>query len=88
MQLNKEYRLVYEDNKTIILQFFENRIRKKNSGGTEAYEFTENYYYPNLKNALKAYVNKSVMPSKNIEEVLDRIELLESKIDKLTIKNN
>lgn len=88
MELNKEYRLVYEDNKTIILQFFENRIRKKNGGGTETYEFTENYYYPNLKNALKAYVNKSVMPSKNIQEVLDRIESLESKIDKLTIKNN
>ncbi len=88
MTLNNEYRLVYEENKTIILQFFESRIRKKKDGNTEAYEFTDNYYYPNLKKALKAFVNKSVMPSENIEEVLDRIELLESKIDKLTIKNN
>lgn len=88
MTLSNEYRLVYEENKVVTLQFFESRIRKKKDGNAEDYEFTDNYYYPNLKKALKAFVNKSVMPSENIEEVLDRIELLESKIDKLTIKNN
>ncbi|MDB4486512.1 hypothetical protein N9014_00200 [bacterium] len=88
MTLSNEYRLVYEENKVVTLQFFESRIRKKKDGNTEAYEFTDNYYYPNLKKALKAFVNKSVMPSKNIEEVLDKIKSLESKIDKITIKNN
>jgi len=88
MMLSNEYRLVYEENKVVTLQFFESRIRKKKDGNTEAYEFTDNYYYPNLKKALKAFVNKSVMPSENIQEVLDKIELLESKIDKITIKNN
>ena len=88
MTLSNEYRLVYEENKVVTLQFFESRIRKKKDGNTESYEFTDNYYYPNLKTALKSFVNKSVMPSKNIEEVLDKIKSLESKIDKITIKNN
>jgi len=88
MQLNNEYRLVYEDNKVVTLQFFENRVREKKNGDTETYEFTDNYYYPNLKKALKAYVNKSIMPSKDIQEVLDKIELLESRIDIITNKNN
>ena len=29
MKLSNEYRLVYEENKVVTLQFFESRIRKK-----------------------------------------------------------
>jgi hypothetical protein len=78
MELDKDYRIVYEEN-NVTLQYHEIKIRTKKNGEKENYEFVDNFYYPNLQSALKAYSNKALSYSKSIKDVLDRqynIELL------------
>lgn len=43
------------------------------------------WYYPNIKEALKAYINDSITHSNSIDEIISKIKLLEDKIDKLKI---
>ena len=76
MNLSEKYRIVKDDS-VIILQFFEERTRVKKSGLKEEYEFTENYYYPNLGTALKAYVGKEISECSEVSEVLVRLHELE-----------
>jgi hypothetical protein len=76
MILSNEYRIVNEENNTI-LQFYETRIRTKKNGTKEDFVFTENYYYPNLKTALKAFVNKSISDCPSVNHVLREIKKLE-----------
>jgi methionine salvage enolase-phosphatase E1 len=85
MKLASNYRIVKEENNTI-LQFHEDRVKIKKDGTKEPYEFVDSFFYPNLKSALKAYVNKAVGDCKEVKEVLKKIEQLENKIDKL-LKN-
>lgn len=78
MKLNKNYRIVYEENNTI-LQFFEQRKKVKKDKSEEQYEYVDNYYYPHLKSALKAYLNK-VVSDTTIEGVVSKIENVEKLI--------
>lgn len=84
MKIDENYRIVFEENNTI-LQYYQKRTRKKKDKTEELYEFTDNFYYPNLKTCLKAYLNKSISVPGNISEVLDKINQLEQKITKLTL---
>ena len=49
------------------------------------FEYTENYYYPNIKTALKSFLNKSLDGSSSVEEVLKRVDEVESVINNLKI---
>jgi hypothetical protein len=89
MQLNKNYRIVYDTDNTI-LQFFEQRekmvkdeVSKKFTGTGEFKEFTENFYYPNLKTALTGFLNKCTWGLDTAKEVLEQL----IKIEKI-INNN
>jgi hypothetical protein len=82
MKLDENYRILHEEN-NVVLQFYQNKIRTKKDDSKEEYEFTENYYYPVLKSALKAYLNKSI-GKPTIKEVIDKIE----KVEKLILKLN
>jgi len=84
MKLSNNYRIIAEENNTI-LQFYKDKIKVKKDGTKITYEFTENYYYPNLKTALKSFVNKSIGESKEVSEVLLRLNKLELQINKLEI---
>jgi hypothetical protein len=85
MQLNKNYRIIFDENNTV-LQFFEMREKtKKETKETTTFEYTENYYYPNIKTALKSFLNKSLDGSNNVEEVLKRVDEVESVINNLKI---
>lgn len=79
MELNENYRIVYDSDNTI-LQFFEQREIKINKVGTgEFKEFTENFYYPNLKTALSGFLSKCTWGLETANEVLsmlNRIEVL------------
>lgn len=79
MELSKNYRIVKDEN-NVILQFHEYRTREKGKLKGELYEFTDDYYYPNLKTALKSYVNKTLSFCSDIEEVLLKISELEDKL--------
>jgi hypothetical protein len=76
MVLSNEYRIVNEENNTI-LQFYETRVKNKKDGTKEDFVFTQDYYYPNLKTALKAYVNKSISDCTSLKHVLSKLHKLE-----------
>ena len=80
MQLSENYRLVFETD-NVVLQYFETRERTKKDGTKEMYEFQQNTYHNTVPNALRAYLHKSLVGSKSIEECLDRIKSLEQKFD-------
>jgi hypothetical protein len=89
MELNNKYRIVYDSENTI-LQFFEQReinfkdkTTKKNISTGEFKEYTENYYYPNLKTALIGFLNKCTWNTQNAEEVLKEINKVETLINNL-----
>lgn len=80
MQLNENYRIVYDSDNTI-LQFFEQREIKVNKVGTgEFKEFTENFYYPNLKTALNGFLTKCTWGIETAKEVLSKLNELEALI--------
>ncbi len=82
MKLSENYRLVFDAN-NVTLQFFEQREKVKKDGTKEMHEFTDDSYYPNIKVALKQFVLKSLKDSDSVKDCIKKIELLESKIDKL-----
>ena len=81
MNLDNNYRIVYDEN-NVILQFFE-QLEKKQKDGNVDFEFTENFYYPNMKTALTAFLMKSLHGSGSVEAVLQEIRRVESIISKL-----
>lgn len=85
INLNKNYRIVFDDN-NIFLQFFE--LREKNKKETEEkveFEYTENCYYPNVKSALKGFLNKYLDGSSSVDEVLKRTDEVENIINNLKL---
>ena len=91
MDLDNNYRIVYDEN-NVILQFFEQREKmiikrvvdketdkpkRLSIPSGEFYEHTENFYYPNMKTALTAFLMKSLRGSETIENVLNQIARVE-----------
>lgn len=76
LKLNENYRIIYDES-NVILQFFEMREKQKKDNTIEIYEFTDNYYYPTLKGALNAFLNKYLEGSKSVEEVMSKISDVE-----------
>lgn len=77
LEISENYRVVSDEN-NVILQFHEFRERKKKgTEETEKFEFTDNYYYPTLQTALRAFVNKSIDSLDSVEEVLIKLEEIE-----------
>lgn len=90
MELSENYRIVY-DSRNVILQFHEMRektaeIKKRVGGKDGPYEVVEETYYPNLKQALQAFLHKSTKGSESIEECIQRIEEAEKKIEEFIEK--
>ena len=80
MNLNENYRIIYDENNTI-LQFFEQREKmvrddenKKYVGTGEFKEFQDNSYYPNLKTALQGFLNKCTWGLETAKEVLTKLD--------------
>lgn len=82
MKLSENYRII-NDESNVILQFFEMREKQKKDGTVQTYEFTDSFYYPTLKGALNAFLNKNIKGSKSVNEVLNRISEVESIINKI-----
>ena len=82
MKIDDNYRIVNDEN-NVVLQYHEDRIKTKLDGSKETYEFTDNYYYPSLKYALRGYINKSLKYNETLVNVLEEIKRVEDKIDKL-----
>lgn len=74
------------DTYNVVLECRESRIKVGKNGESKEVESVETYYYPNLKNALKAYLHKSLKSCTSIDEVLRRIDEVEAKIDALNLQ--
>lgn len=85
MELTEKWRLLKDDT-CVTLQFFEERERTKKNGSKEVYEYTDSYYYPNLKEALKGFSRKYVMPTE-YQDILIRLERLETLISSIALED-
>jgi len=82
MRLNKNWRIdTSNDNCTLI--FSEERIRKDGKDKGKTYVFEEPYYYATIPQCLKAFLNKSLEKSKDVEDCLKRIDLAMEEIKNL-----
>jgi len=91
MELNSNYRIVYDSDNTI-LQYFEQRektvydaLTRKHIGTGEFKEHTVNYYYPSLKTALNGFLIKCLWDTETATDLLEKLERLEKLIK--SIKN-
>jgi hypothetical protein len=82
MKLDEKHLIVYDEN-NVTLRFQEDRVRKKKNKTKETYLFKEDRYYPNVKSALKSYVNLKLKGSESMQDILDRIDEVELLISKL-----
>lgn len=62
------------------LIFSEKRVRNKGTEKEEEYTYTEPYYYNSVKSCLVSYLLKSLEPSKDVKDCLNRIEISEERI--------
>jgi len=91
MQLNENYRIIYDSDNTI-LQFFEQREKQivtkvldettgKNkhvsTPSGEFIEYVDNYYYPNLKTALTGFLNKCTWGFETANQVITELNKIE-----------
>jgi hypothetical protein len=49
----------------------------------KSYKSNNTTYYPNVRLALKAYVQKSLEQENSIQELINKIDFLEDKIDQI-----
>lgn len=73
MKLNKNYRIIYDENNTI-LQFFEERTRDLKNGLSQKYEYQDNSYYPNLRTALEGFLSKCTWGLETAKEVITKLD--------------
>lgn len=81
MKLNDNYFIKYDET-NVILVFAEERLNKKD----ELTTYTEDYYYPTVETALKAFLQKSIKGSESVDEILKRIEDVEQLIKSVSTK--
>ena len=84
MDINPDYRLVYDEN-NVIHEYHEIRERKKKDGQVEEYEYTERTFYPTVKVALQVYLQKQIKGLSSAEAILKRIDDVEKQIQALPI---
>ena len=84
LRLDDNYSLDF-DSYNVMLRY-ENKAVKEIKG--ELKEVTQKYqwYYPNVKQALKRYIQVSLNPVDSLEEIINRMDKLEKVIDNLETK--
>lgn len=80
--LSEKFRIKYEEN-NCVLQYFETREREKKDGTKEQYEYTSDWYYPDLKSSLRKFLQLNLEGSETINQVLERIAEVEQIIKKI-----
>lgn len=79
MKINENWSIDSSD-EGCTLTFSETRIKNKDTEKEEEFLFKTPYYYPTIKTALVAYLNKSLEKSKDVEDCIKRIEKAEKEI--------
>ena len=76
MKLNENWSIEFDSDNTILV-FRENRPNKLG----ELKEYKDEYFYPTVQTALKAFLNKTLDGSSSVEEILLRIAEVEKVIE-------
>ena len=85
LKLDENYYIDFSGN-TATLVFTEKRVKKnKETGESQNYTFTDNYYFLNFDHALNKYVNLKVSVCKDVSEVLIKLEEIKQIVSKLKI---
>ena len=85
IELDKNYNITV-DNNNVMLNFKGDPYASKDRKGNPTMVTpSDKWFYPNVKVALKSYVNKSLKTSGSLNEVLSKIESLENQIDNLKV---
>lgn len=84
MNLTENWRITYDEN-NVTLEFFENRLRNEGKENEAEFEFVDSFYYPTIKTALEAFLQKYIKGSESVNEVLKRISEVEAIIKNLKL---
>lgn len=83
MKIAPDYRIVFDEN-NVILQYFDEREKSKKDGSVEMHEYQQNTFYPTVKTALIAFLNKTQRNCRTVEELIEKIEYVENLINQIT----
>lgn len=80
MKLSENWSIEFDSN-NVTLVFTEARTKVDKNGEEKQYESRKEYYYGDVKQALKSYLLKSLHGAESVEDCLQRIAKVENKID-------
>jgi len=81
--LDANYLIKPDNANGVILLFTEERLRTKEDKTLENWTFKEEFNYPRIAQALRAYVDRELIDDDNIEDLIEKAERLYALIDKL-----
>ena len=81
--LDDKFYLEPDQFKGLVLVFHEQRTREKKDKTTETYEFEDRFYHPTLSQTLRKYMMLTMCSSRDLKDMLDKLEHVERKIDSL-----
>ena len=84
IELDSNWYLTPDGFNGVTLTFHEKRQKVKKETDKEVYfEYTEDYHYPRISQALTKYVTVTQNNSETLQEILDKTDFLIKLIDKL-----
>ena len=86
IELNSEYYIESDGGKGVCLVYHQMRERKTKTGETENFLFEDRTYYTRLVQSLKAYVDFTENESKDLKELLAKVDYnteLLNRLDKI-----
>jgi hypothetical protein len=69
LKIDDRFSIKFDKHNTILLE----RVKRLSREGKE-FDGEEEYYYPTVETAFRAYINKSLNPAENVKECLTLIE--------------
>lgn len=83
IQLNEKFR-IEKDTYSWVLIFSEEREREnKDTKVKEPFIFEDKWYYPDLKQLLKKYIDLDLKSANSIDELINKLDNINTKIDEL-----
>lgn len=81
--LNENFR-IEKDTYSCVLIFSEERHKEnKDSVEKESFVFEDKWYYPDVRQVLRKYIDLDLKSSKSIDELIEKMEIIDKKITEL-----
>lgn len=86
IQLDSEWRIEFDENNVELIWEKEVLGKNKKTGEEKMVTQSKSHYYPHVKSALKRYLQEELKDTDSIEQILERINEVETKIDNIKLK--